>query len=314
MNTGATGLARSLRNPIWKNVRRYGGKGRETPLEVPIEIEGGSMMTAERWAAMQQIILERRETRAKTRKPPVALVAGLVCCGRCGAPCYMRYSGDVKAGRVRIYYICSSMYPKRTATACGATAIRHEGVDEAVGRIVAEQLLDAAFLRAVLAQHSQRQPARDHDAAKLAKQRKQLEDERRTLLRMTLQKKCSEEDYTRESKRIEGEIRDLDALAPAPLDPAFDVANTVLHITRAFARFERQGFEAKRTLLRSAVKKVVLEDGTIPALTLNGTFLDRVNVQPRSTASSGINTMPDLTITLPAPIVIPTIDRRCKTA
>jgi hypothetical protein len=99
---------------------------------------------------------------------------------------------------------------------------------------------------------------------------------------MTLKDTCTEEDFARESKRIEAEMRDLDLLASALLPTTFDAGKLVIRITRAFARFGKQPFEEKRGLLRTAVREIVLEDGMIPALTLNGPFLDCVNSEPRS--------------------------------
>ena len=94
---------------------------------------------------------------------------------------------------------------------------------------------------------------------------------------MTLKGACTEEDFARESKRIEAEIRDLGRLAPAPVSPAFDTVKLVVHITRTFARFRKQPFDEKRDVLRTVFREIVLEDGTIPCVTINGAFLDCAN-------------------------------------
>jgi hypothetical protein len=93
---------------------------------------------------------------------------------------------------------------------------------------------------------------------------------------------CSEDDYARESKRIEHEMRDLDRLAPAPIPAAFDPAKTVVAITRAFSRFAKQSFAEKRDFLCSAIRDITLDNGAIAAITLNGSFLHTANLSPRS--------------------------------
>jgi hypothetical protein len=265
------GVKSSLTNPIWKGVRRY-SDGRETPLEVPLDIE--PLISPERWAEAQKIILEKRSRWAKTRRPPHALLSGLLRCS-CGKPCYMRCGGS------RGFYYCSTGFPGH-GPKCGARSVQQEAADQTVEQIVSTRLLDAAYLRTVLGKFRSSQPTRDHNTAKLTRQREKLEAERQRLLRMTLQGTCTEDDFARESKRIEAEIRGLDRLAHAPLPAAFDAAQLVVRITRAFARFGKQPFEEKRTLLRSAARDIVLEDGAVTAITLNGSFLECVNSIPRS--------------------------------
>jgi site-specific DNA recombinase len=266
------GVRNSLKNPIWKGVRVY-SDGRETPLEVPIDIE--PLIPPARWAEAQKIILEKRTRWAKSRRAPHVLLSGMLRC-RCGKPCYVRISG-----KSRGFYYCSTGFPGH-GPKCGARSVQQEPADQTVERVVSTQLLDAAYLRTVLGKLRSSQPTRGREAGKLAHQREKLEAERQRLLRLTLKGACSEDDFARESKRIEQEMRDLDLLTPAPLSAAFDAAKLVVHITRTFARFAKQPLEEKRTLLRSAVRDIVLEDGAVTAITLNGAFLDCVNSEPRS--------------------------------
>jgi hypothetical protein len=176
----------------------------------------------------------------------------------------------------RHYYYCSSNFAGH-GPRCGARSVQQEPADQTVEQIVSDQLLDTAFLRTVLNRFHSAQPVRDQDAEKLAHQREKLEAERQRLLRMTLRGACSEEDYTRESKRIETEMRDLARLAPAPLPPTLDPAKLIVHITRSFVRFAKQSFEEKHNLLRMVFREIVLDNGTIPAFTLNGAFLHSCN-------------------------------------
>jgi DNA invertase Pin-like site-specific DNA recombinase len=173
------GVKTSLKNPIWKGVRIY-RKGREEPLEVKLDIE--PLISPERWEAAQKIILEKRDRWSKTKRPPFVLLTGLLRCA-CGKPCYMRSSH-------RSYYFCSSGFP-RHGPKCGARSVHQEAADREVDQIVSE-VLDAAFLRTVLGRFQSRQPARDQNAQKLARQREKLEGELRRLLRMTLKGMCTE--------------------------------------------------------------------------------------------------------------------------
>ncbi len=166
----------------------------------------------------------------------------------------------------------------------------------------------------VLGKFRSSQPTRDDNAEMLSRQRETLEAERQRLLRLTLQGVCTEEDFARESRRIDTEMRGLDLLAPAPLPVALDVGKLVVRITRAFAASAGNPSAERRDLLRAALREIVLEDGTITAITVNGTFLDSVNLSPRSSWPSQISTVPDLTITLPQPVVIPAADGRRRTA
>ena len=79
---------------------------------------------------------------------------------------------------------------------------------------------------------------------------------------MTLRGTCTEDDFARESKRIEAETRDLDRLAPAPMPATLDPAKLVVHITRTFARFAKQPLEKRRDVLRTVFREIVLESGS----------------------------------------------------
>jgi Recombinase zinc beta ribbon domain len=262
------GIKLSLQNPIWKGIRSY-KEGRETPLEV--KVIDAPLISPERWEAAQKIILEKHTRWAKTKRPPRFLLSGLLR-SACGASVYVRCASYKK----RQYYYCSSGFPGRTK--CGARSVQQESADRTVERIVATQLLDTAFLRTVLGRFQAAQPERDRNAEKHAHQRDKLEAERQRLLRMTLKGTCTEDDFARESKRIEAEMRNLDMLAPAPVPATLDPAKLVVHITRTFARFAKQPFEERRDVLQTVFRQIVLESGSITSLTLNGGFLYSANL------------------------------------
>jgi DNA invertase Pin-like site-specific DNA recombinase len=262
------GIRDLLKNPIWKGIRRY-AKGREELLEVKIDLP--PLISIERWEAAQQIILEKHTRWSKTRHAPRMLLTGLLRC-RCGKLCYVRSSRYS-------YYYCSSGFPGQ-GPKCGAPSVRQQAADQTVAEIIATQLLDAQYLREILSRFQSRE-GRDLRGSGFARQREKLEAERQRLLRMTLKGTCTEEDFARESKRIAAEIRDLGQFEPAPV-PTFNAAKLVVHITRTFARFHKQPFAQRRSLVRTVFKEIVLDDGTIPSVTINGSFLESVNSPPRS--------------------------------
>lgn len=264
------GIKASLENPIWKGVRRY-SEGRDERLEVPIDIE--PLISPERWEAAQRIILEKRSRWAKTKCTPRFLLSGLLRCA-CGKAVYVRPGSRSMA---RHYYRCSSTFKGR-GPRCGATSVQSNAADRTVEEIVSRQLLDVTFLRAVLDRLQTGQPVRDENAGKLARQREKLETERQRLLRLTLKGTCTEEDFARESKRLETELRDLERLAPTPVPATLDASKLVVRMSRAFARFAKLPFEERRDLLRTAFREIVLDNGTVTAITLNGGFLNGVNL------------------------------------
>jgi DNA invertase Pin-like site-specific DNA recombinase len=272
------GVKSSLTNPIWKGYRRY-MEGRDEPLEIQVIDE--PLISAARWEAAQEIILQKRSRWAKTRRAPHVLLSGLLRCGRCGEAVYVRVGGSSR----RSYYYCSTGHPNRSAS-CGAGSVQQDSADREMERIVSTELLDASFLRTIFGRFQFAQPARDQNADKLDRQREALEKERQQLLRMTLKGACSEDDFARESKRLEGEMRDLDRLAPAPVPAAIDPKMLIVGITRAFARFAKQPFAEKHALLRTVFRDFALDNGNVTGFTLNGGFLDNANSPPRCSPSS----------------------------
>jgi site-specific DNA recombinase len=268
------GIRVSLMNPIWKGIRRY-TEGRDEPLE--LKVIAPPLISPARWEAAQKIILEKRTHWAKTKRPARFLLSGLLRCA-CGKPVYLRCGSR---STPRHYYYCSSQFPGH-GPRCGARSSQQEPTDQTVERIVSTQLLDTAYLRTVPAKIRSSQPACADNAEELSRQREKLEAERQRLLRLTLKGTCTEEDFARESKRIEAEMRGLDLLTPPPMPTTLDPAKLVVRITRTFARFAKQPFEEKRNLLRVVFKEIVLDNGAIPAFTLNGGFLNSANLSERS--------------------------------
>jgi DNA invertase Pin-like site-specific DNA recombinase len=266
------GIRGSLANPIWKGIRRY-SEGREEPLE--LKLIDPPLISPEKWEMAQQIILEKRKRWAKTKHPqPRCLLGGLLRCARCGRAVYLRCCHHKYS-----YYDCAS---KVRGPSCGARGVQQPSADRSFEHFMSHEFLDPAFLRAVTGRFQSAQPMRDENAEMIVSQRQKLEAERQRLLRMTLKGACTEDDFARESKRIETEIRDLDRLAPAPFPAAIDPAKLVERTTLTFALFHKRPLEEKRDLLRSVLKEIILKNGSVTAITINGGFLDSANSQARS--------------------------------
>jgi DNA invertase Pin-like site-specific DNA recombinase len=274
------GVRSSLKNPLWMGVRRY-SEGREEPLE--IQVIDKPLISAARWQQAQEIILEKKLRWAKTKRTePRYLLTGLLRCG-CGAAVYIRCSSPSKP---RSYYYCSTGFPGH-GPKCGARAVQTEAADQVMERIASHQLLDAKFLKGVLGRFQNAQPARDQNAQKFAKERGKFEAQRQRLLRLTIEGTITTEDYQREAKRIEGELKDLHRLSPAPVPAPFDPAKLVVRITRTFARFHKQPLEERRDVLRLAFKEIIVMNGAVTSMVLNSGFCDDgANSLPRSLAWS----------------------------
>jgi site-specific DNA recombinase len=274
-----SGVSNTLRNPIWKGIRRY-IKGRETPLEVPIDLK--PLISPERWEAAQQIILEKRSNWRKTKRPPRFLLTGLLRCA-CGKPYYFRNCGTSQGDRSTYY--CSTQFRGR-GPFCGARSVRTVAADRLVERIVSTELLDAQFLKNLLRGYESGIPKLASTRDRFLKERSKLEGERTRLLRMTLKGTCTEEDFARESKRIESELRALAQLAPAAVPDSFDPAKLIVRITRAYRRFASQPLAERRSLLQASIREIVIDNRRIPSITLNGEYfsdaLQSANLSPLS--------------------------------
>jgi DNA invertase Pin-like site-specific DNA recombinase len=275
------GVRITLKNSVWKGIRTY-TIGREESLEVPMLGITEPLISPERWAAAQVLIGEKCSSWKARRKPPRFLLSGLISCGRCGKPWYVRMGGPG-----RHHYYCSSMFPGR-GPSCGQRSQQRVATDNAVSDIVTSQFVSVGFLRAVLDRLQNARPTGSEDLNKLARVRGKLEAERRRLLQLVLKGLANEADLERESKRIDGELKDLDKLTPAHAAPAFDVFELAKGIARTFSQFTEMPFESRRTMLRDVCRRVTVLDGAVTAFTLSSTFLDRVNKSPRSRTHSTI--------------------------
>jgi site-specific DNA recombinase len=270
-------LRLTLRSPVWKGIRAYTAK-REAPLEISMGIE--PLISPERWEAAQRIMLDRHSTWLKIADVKSEhLLNGLVKCS-CGQPMYLRGRGRLKW---KSYYACrSSLKPKTNY--CGAKTLQQPATDAAVSELISRRLIDPSFLREILGRREKAKPAHAATRARLDKERSKLEAERQKLLRLTLSGACTEDDFRRESKRIQSAISALDAVAPAETAPAApDPAKLCVRLSAFAARLNRLPFAERRDVLRTAVRDVVInQNREITAITLNGSFLDGDNLETRS--------------------------------
>lgn len=305
------GLRRSLMNTVWKGIRTY-TEGRETPLEVSLGIK--PLISPAKWEQAQRVIRDKHDHWARTKHPPRFLLSGLLTCA-CSKPMYIRVAGREDHTRKRSYYYCSSHFSPKFGPKCGAHSIQQEAADREVVRIVST--LEPALVRAMLGRYQAGQPARSQDAQKLARERAKLEAERQRLLRLVLKGIVSEYDFERESKRIEAEMSSLDALQPVVenFPQRLDPAKLVIRITRTFARFQKQPFDEQRDVLRAVFREIIVENGAIPSMTLNGAFAIGTNSSTRLKPCIQFGTSaPDVILRFPEPIPIPRTDGRRKVA
>jgi DNA invertase Pin-like site-specific DNA recombinase len=262
------GVRETLQNPCWKGIRRY-TEGRVEPLEVPMPGISEPLISPERWEAAQQLIREKGDRWKARRQPPSFLLAGLITCGRCGKPYYLRCNG-----RGRGFYYCSSQFPRR-GPSCGQRSEQKVAAELAVTEIVTSQLVSIEFLRAVFEQLQKARPGNVVDSEKLAKVN-ELEIERQRLLHHFVKGRFSEADVDREKKRIDAELRNLGKLTAAPAPPAFDPEQLATGIIRALSQFGKMPFENQRAILRDVCREITVLDGAISGFTLSGAFLNSV--------------------------------------
>ncbi|MBQ8724082.1 MAG: recombinase family protein [Oscillospiraceae bacterium] len=151
-----TQISRILRNPIYvqgnRDVLRYlssrgkllhpenaycTGKGsmiieRKDGLHIAAGSHKG-IIPAEMWLAAQDIIL-RRKPSSNSGSGKKSWLQGLVLCGKCGSPCYVRGSGNSSE---YVYFVCRG---KRKGVCEGIHAVRIHLSEEYAGRMLEEEI------------------------------------------------------------------------------------------------------------------------------------------------------------------------------
>jgi hypothetical protein len=273
------GVMHALRNPIYGlGTRVYPADGqRQEPLIVKVIDQ--PLVSTEVWHRVQALLDSRSDRWRQTKRPPRFLGSGLLRCGICGKAVYVRGKGRPTSHDM---YICASRHPG--GSGCGMRSLWREVVDEAVERLVAEQLASGAVLRAVLRARAERAPDKARDSAAA---QKALEAKRERILEQRADGLISREACNAKASGIDRELAALRAELPRNPLAALDLARLARGIAGEFRLFRSMPFAKKRELLQRAVAEIILADGQIPSLTLRGGFLSEmagVNLEARSTS------------------------------
>lgn len=339
------GLRRAMQNPIWVGIRRYMWEAvgqrrpvkakpetyakhepgwepkwrrklekRKVPMDVPTreELVAGTakpiiepILSWEEWDRAQEIITARITKHRKSKLKNAnreRFLALKVCECSCGLPLYPRYGSR---GKHLDACYCKSRF--KGGPGCGAQSIKRADLDACIESVVTSMItadfLMAALKAAIKLQKAAPDPARVERERKLAK----LATGRKNLLGALAAGEIERPEFREQMAALEREVKALEAQVPAPV-PEADPAQVVALVAMVFAEFVHLAFADKQALLRSAVKRIIVDGHarTITTVTLNGGYLGMgANSVLRSRGQSQICAIPDLTIRFPEPIVIP---------
>jgi hypothetical protein len=332
------GIQEAMRNPIHIGIRRYlyeytGTEylpepsvvnpkpkkrrrpvKREVPLDVPTraELEAGTakpivepIISLEVWDRAQEIMDARmaswRKSKLKNDGRDRHLAASVGKCN-CGQPLYGRYGSMKRAHLDR--YACKTQWP--SGPGCGMKSILRIDLDAAIMETVT-RLADAKFLlsvfeAAVAFEQATPDPARAAREQALAK----LETGRKEMLGMVRDGEMTRAEFKAEMATLEANVRALEAMAPAPA-PTINAKQIVQAVARVFVQFDLLTNSQQRTLLRSAVKSIIVDSHAraITTVTVSGGYLGSgSNLARGLTSTPQIRSIPDVTIHFPEPVVI----------
>jgi DNA invertase Pin-like site-specific DNA recombinase len=284
------GVRFTLRNRIWAfGTRTYPADERreeactvkviDTPL-VPVDV----------WEAAQREMDRRKGNWRKTQGPPrLTSLSGLLRCS-CGKPHYVRYAGKNRT-RKKDYYYCSSAAPGR-GPKCGARSWQTEQVNAAVDRLVNDTLCQAPVLRAILSAIAERPSQREDSHAKAERESGRLEAKRARIVDMRADDLITREECAKRLGVVDRELQTARVAATVAQGrtPELDLQALAQGLAGVFALFASLPLAEKDALLRRAIRDIVLDAGTISAITLRGGFLGEIlgadttgaNLAPRS--------------------------------
>jgi DNA invertase Pin-like site-specific DNA recombinase len=284
------GVRKTLRNPIWAfGTRTYPADAhREEPYMV--KVIDNPLVPVDVWEAAQRELDRRKTERRKTKRPPRFELSGLLRCA-CGKPYYPRCGGK-KYGTRKDYYYCSSAFPGH-GPKCGARSWKREQVDAAVEHLIGETLCQAPVLHAILSAIAEGQPQAGDARTKAEKGIARLEAKRSRIVDMRADDQITRKECSKRLTAVDLELQVARAAVAAAQSraPEMDMYALARGLAGVFALFSSLPFTEKRDLLRRAVRHVVIKDGTIPSITLQGGFLGEIlgsdtgaNVAARSSA------------------------------
>jgi DNA invertase Pin-like site-specific DNA recombinase len=264
------GIRCAMRNSIWHGVRTFPPTAdRKEPLERRVIPEAEALITRAMWEKAQSIIAGRKQEWGARLRQPRFLCAGLLDCN-CGRPYYIKSNSRGDQATQQEHYVCSSRHPKY-GPFCGARSPQRAAVDAVIVGIVKNTLRDPALLLRIV-ELSERQKEAATDVAKLEQELVKLEARRQRWIDQFDKDRITEREFEQKMDAVAQAKRGIEALLPAKA-PALDAKRLVKAIVKYFASFEHRPFEEQRQILRVAFKKFIVENGTIPAATLNGGFL-----------------------------------------
>jgi hypothetical protein len=268
------GVRKTLRNPIWAlGTRTYpADANREEPYTV--KVIDNPLVPMDVWEAAQRELDRRKTERSKTKRSPRFELSGLLRCA-CGKPYYPRCAGKKDVAHKKDYYYCSSAFPGH-GSKCGASSWRREHVGTAVGRLMSETLCQAPVLHAILSVMAEGQPQAGDARTKAGNEVARLEAKRSRIVDMRADGQITREECAKRLSAVDRELQAAHAAAAQSRAPEIDIHLLARGLAGAFALFPSLPFDRKRNLLRHAVRHIVIQDGTIPSLTLQGGFLGEI--------------------------------------
>jgi hypothetical protein len=282
----------TLRNPIWGFGTRTYPANSDREEAYTVKVIDKPLVPASIWEAAQREMDRRKGNWRKTQGPPRRTpLSGLLRCP-CGRPYYVRYAAKKDRTRKKDYYYCSSAAPGR-GPKCGARSWQTEQVDAAVDRLVNDTLCQAPVLRAILSAIAERHPQREDSHAKAEREIGRLEAKRARIVDMRADDLIKREECAKRLGTVDRELQTARAAAAAVAQgrtPELDLQALAQGLAGVFALFASLPLAEKDALLRRAIRDIVLDAGTISAITLRGGFLGEIlgadttgaNLAPRS--------------------------------
>ena len=278
------GIRDTMKNTLWYGVRTFPPTGeRKMPLERRVIAEAEALIDFDSWRKAQSILAGRKKVWGARLRQPRFLAAGMLGCS-CTQPYYTKANGRNDRSRQQEHYYCASRYPGH-GPKCGSRSLQRKAVDAAVTEIVKDTFRDPALLLRMMELSASGRIETKTDTGKLQAELAKLATKRDRLIDLYTDGDITKVEYQKRLDGIEADKRTFEALLPTQA-PALDSARLVKAIVKYFTGFEHRPFGEQRQILRAAFRPFTVENGAIPAATLNGGFLgsmdDGAKVFPHS--------------------------------
>jgi DNA invertase Pin-like site-specific DNA recombinase len=268
------GVRGTLDNRIWGYGERVYGPDDRREEGYKVKVIDTPLVPVDVWEAAQREMARRRTNWRKTKRPPRFVLAGLLRCG-CGKPYYLRCASAKAGTRKSDYYYCSSSFPGH-GPKCGSRSHQRRQLEAAAEQLVSETLCQAEVLRATLGAIAKRELQPDDVRLKTEKEVQRLEAKRARIVDMRADGLIHREECSKRLAALDRELQTAQAAVPSSGAPAIDLKALARGLAGAFFAFASLPFEKKRDLLRRAIREIVVKDGAIPSITLQGGFLGEI--------------------------------------